>query len=162
MTDPEEIVKAEDIEECDSCPLFGNDCPGGWTSGGGGVPIEPPCASWNGDEEIYEGMYSQRRDYSEQELRWWRIDQKQKEREEAENKRKKEIEDAKKAVFSISKYGNAKTRYSEWNDGFEWWCVECHRWVHPWSLSMFNGIASTHCPRCGAGLAHSYLLEEEK
>ena len=42
---------AREIEDCDGCPLYGNDCPGGWTGGPNG-PIEPPCCSWNGDEEI--------------------------------------------------------------------------------------------------------------
>lgn len=34
------IVLAKDIEDCDSCPLKDHDCPGGWTSGGSGQPIE--------------------------------------------------------------------------------------------------------------------------
>ena len=48
---------AKDIDDCDNCPLRANDCVGGWTSGGDGLPVEPPCASWNGETEIYEGMY---------------------------------------------------------------------------------------------------------
>lgn len=55
----DEIKKASEIEDCTGCPLYGADCKGGWTSGAGGTPIEPPCCSWNGDEEIYEGMYSE-------------------------------------------------------------------------------------------------------
>ena len=46
------IVLAKDIEDCDSCPLKDHDCPGGWTSGGSGQPIEPPCCSWNDDTEV--------------------------------------------------------------------------------------------------------------
>lgn len=50
--------------------MYQNDCVGGWTSGGGGIPIESPCCSWNGEEEIYEGMYDNDYEYSEQELKW--------------------------------------------------------------------------------------------
>jgi len=41
----------------DDCPLHRNNCKGGWTSDGGGMPVEPPCTSWNDDTEVYEGMY---------------------------------------------------------------------------------------------------------
>lgn len=51
-------VSAMDIQDCSDCPLLYIDCPGGWTSGGGGTPIEPPCTSWVGDEVIYSGKYS--------------------------------------------------------------------------------------------------------
>lgn len=50
-------IKAKDINGCDDCPLKDNDCPGGWTSGAGGTPIEPPCCIWDDDTEVYEGMY---------------------------------------------------------------------------------------------------------
>lgn len=50
-------IFAKDIEDCDGCPLLDNDCVGGWTSGGGGEPIEPPCCSWNDDTLVYSGMY---------------------------------------------------------------------------------------------------------
>lgn len=49
---------AKDICDCSDCPLLNNDCPGGWTSGNGGYPIEPPCTSWKDDTLVYEGMYS--------------------------------------------------------------------------------------------------------
>ena len=48
---------AKDIDDCENCPLHKRDCVGGWTSGGGGTPIELPCTSWNEDDEIEEGMY---------------------------------------------------------------------------------------------------------
>ena len=51
------IIKAKDIHDCEDCPLLDDDCPGGWTSGTGGTPIEPPCCSWNNNDEIYKGMY---------------------------------------------------------------------------------------------------------
>jgi len=52
--------KAIDIIDCDGCPLYKKDCVGGWTSGGGGEPIEPPCTSWDKEDEISEGMYEYR------------------------------------------------------------------------------------------------------
>lgn len=51
---------ARDIIDCDSCPLYKNHCVGGWTSGEGGDPIEPPCTNWNDDDCIEEEMYSNR------------------------------------------------------------------------------------------------------
>lgn len=55
----DEAKKASEIEDCEDCPLYQSDCPGGWVGGPGGTPIEPPCCSWDGDEEIYEGMYAE-------------------------------------------------------------------------------------------------------
>ena len=46
-------MKLFEIEDCDECPIKDEGiCPGGWTSGAGGTPIEPPCTSWDGDEEV--------------------------------------------------------------------------------------------------------------
>lgn len=50
-------MKAKNINDCDECPLYKNDCVGGWNSDGGGLPIEPPCCSWNDEDEIKKGMY---------------------------------------------------------------------------------------------------------
>lgn len=50
-------MKAKDINDCEDCPLKDNDCQGGYTSGPNGLPIEPPCCSWNDDTDVYEGMY---------------------------------------------------------------------------------------------------------
>jgi len=55
-----DTIKAIDITDCESCPLHKKDCVGGWTSGGAGEPIEPPCTSWDGQDEIFEGMYENR------------------------------------------------------------------------------------------------------
>lgn len=66
--------------------MYQNDCVGGWTSGGGGVPIEPPCCSWNGEEEVYEGMYDNNYEYSEQELKWIKEECREKEIEKKEQK----------------------------------------------------------------------------
>lgn len=46
-------MKLGDIEDCSECPLKDEGlCPGGWTSGAGGTPIEPPCAGWDGEEDL--------------------------------------------------------------------------------------------------------------
>ena len=76
------------------------DCPGGWTGGPNG-PIEPPCCSWNGDEEIYEGMY-QERDYSPRELKWLQEEYDRKEAEKRETEHRARIEHLKEMVFGIS------------------------------------------------------------
>lgn len=156
-----EVVIAAQIEDCQGCPLYQEDCPGGWTSGPGGTPIEPPCTSWNGDEEIYAGMYEREVDYPLQSIRWAEEARARREQEEAERRRRKEIEDTREAVFSISKHGNAKRRKSEWHEWEDWFCPECNRWFHVGVLSFSNGIETTGCQRCGAPLAYSPLLEQE-
>lgn len=46
-------MKVSEIDGCDNCPLLEESiCPGGMTSGAGGIPIEPPCVSWNDDDDI--------------------------------------------------------------------------------------------------------------
>jgi len=58
MDETEDLIKkASEIEECEDCPLYKKDCPGGWTSDGTGQPIEPPCTSWNDDDEIYDAVF---------------------------------------------------------------------------------------------------------
>lgn len=56
LANKDDVVLAKDITDCSNCPLYKSECKGGWTSGGGGVPIEPPCTSWNDDDVIYDGM----------------------------------------------------------------------------------------------------------
>ena len=41
---------AIDITDCSECPLE-NECSGKT------IFTEPPCASWNDDDEIYSGMF---------------------------------------------------------------------------------------------------------
>lgn len=57
FTEDDEDIRAGDINDCDDCPLQGNDCPGGPTSDGNGNHIEPPCTTWNKDKRIFAGMY---------------------------------------------------------------------------------------------------------
>ena len=49
---------AQDIHDCSECPLYQHDCKGGWISGNGGNPIEPPCTSWSDDTIVFAGMYN--------------------------------------------------------------------------------------------------------
>ena len=49
---------SKDINDCDECPLFMNDCRGGFTSDGSGEPIEPPCFNWDDETLVTEHMYS--------------------------------------------------------------------------------------------------------
>lgn len=47
----EEIITMGDVVEsgdCSGCPLYNNECPGGWKCYGG-EPIEPPCCGWDDD-----------------------------------------------------------------------------------------------------------------
>jgi len=159
---PDDIY-AKDIESCSSCPIYGKDCPGGWTSGASGTPIEPPCTSWNDDTLVYEGMYADNdRGYSKQEMEWLRKEQTEREKQKRAEQRAKEIEEDKRLIAQNSKYPNACVRNSAWADGRDWFCPECHRWFHPGILSFTRGIAVVTCSRCGTGLAHSDLLEEEQ
>ena len=83
-----------DIEDCEQCPAFGEECQGGWTSGYGGEPIEPPCTSWDDDTDIEAWQerlqaYAQRLEDQEEAKR-----RKQKEREivNAKNREKRRME----------------------------------------------------------------------
>ena len=51
-------MKLSEIDDCSICPLPGEGlCPGGMACYGG-EPIEPPCTSWDGDEDV-EDILSQ-------------------------------------------------------------------------------------------------------
>lgn len=147
---------ASEITECEDCPLYKNDCPGGWTSGAGGTPIEPPCCSWNGDEIIYEGMYDyDPRDYSVQELEWERIDRENKEAKERQRK-----EDLEQQIREVSRYGNVKTEdVGELTD--KWLCPRCHNWFRAscWRVYRIKDIEVAYCPICDEKLAHCYELD---
>lgn len=154
----EKIIYASDITECEECPLYGHDCRGGWSSSGAGTPIEPPCCSWNGDEEIYEGMYDC--DYRDYEAAETSYKEKQAyEREEQEKQRKEEL---KRRLDYYDNYVNTKVK----DEGVvyeKWFCPHCRNWSYvDWSLqSMFDDIAITRCPICNTGLKHAYGLGGE-
>lgn len=156
--DEEKIIHASDITECEECPLCGHDCPGGWSSSGSGTPIEPPCCSWNGDEEIYEGMYDC--DYRDYEYAETSYKEKQaREREEQEKRRK---EDLRRRLDNYDDYVEAKVKYD--GEPYEkWYCPHCHNWryVGWWSMTMSDGIALTRCNICGTKLKYAYELGDE-
>lgn len=156
-----DVVLAKDVQDCESCPLYKHDCIGGWTSDGNGNPVEPPCTSWNDDDEVYEGMYADSvYEPSEQELKWEREEAERTEQERKKKRKVEEREDARKLVSLVSKYGNAKIRQTgELCD--DWYCPHCRRWFHAWHESCHSGIVETSCNYCGEPLAHSYLLDEK-
>lgn len=86
----DKVIYARDIDDCSVCPLCQKDCKGGWTSNGSGTPIEPPCTSWNGDEEIYEGMYDYDCDYWDYEYAEVSYKEKQTCEQEARERQRKE------------------------------------------------------------------------
>lgn len=45
------LKEFQEIGDCDVCPFMSEgECCGGWKSGAGGTPIEPPCCSWPDDD----------------------------------------------------------------------------------------------------------------
>ncbi len=101
-----------EIEDCEVCPLKEEGfCTGGWSSGAGGVPIEPPCASWNGDEDTDDLIDS----YRDMEHRFdmWADEEKKKKREKEEKAEKaafirswsrssvKRVNDIKKTIKAV-------------------------------------------------------------
>lgn len=102
-------MRASEIEDCESCPLLGNHCSGGVTGSPNGY-IEPPCTSWNPDDEISE------EDMDNEQCRYEQLLEKQWEEEE-KNKLAK-IEKQKRARESrlyvhieISQIKRLKKRY---------------------------------------------------
>jgi hypothetical protein len=155
-----EIILAKEIEDCSACPLYGYDCVGGYTTNGCGTPIEPPCCSWNGDEEIIRGMYENNPyEPSKAELQREReyLERKQLEKEEEAKKNRKE--ELVRKVNELSKFGNAKTRKG-FGLGDEWYCPHCNRWFKSSLESWYGGIGKTYCNRCGNTLAHAPELDE--
>lgn len=158
----DEVIYARDIDDCSVCPLCEKDCPGGWTSSPSGNPIEPPCTSWSGDEEIYEGMYDRYSDWELQDIKQRTAELIRQEQEEREKQQKDHIEYLERRISEYSNYGNMKTRYAgELLD--KWYCPRCHNWFYP------NGCATpdhdrdrieiARCPICNTRLAHSYELD---
>lgn len=159
MSVDDDVVLAKDIDGCESCPLYKHDCIGGWTSDGNGNPIEPPCTSWNDEDEIYEGMYENYAyEPSEQELKWEREELARKEKEQKQKRRIENEEEARRKLEESTRYGNAKIR--EGNElCYKWYCPHCHRWFNAWHESCHDGIVETSCNYCGERLAHSFLLD---
>ena len=95
------IMLAKDIEDCENCPLWEKDCHG-YTSDGQGNPVEPPCCSWNDEDEIYERMYDGRgeelADYYER----------------MESNNRKAI--AKRAAATRKKYSHLNEKYAKFKE----------------------------------------------
>ena len=153
----DEVIYARDIDDCSVCPLYKKDCLGGWTSNGCGTPIEPPCCSWNGDEEIYEGMYDcDYRDYEYAEVSY-----KEKQVREQEARERQHKEYLERRIAEYSNYGNVKIKPIRLLD--KWYCPRCHNWFYPnGCVSPYrdrDGIETSTCPICNTKLAHSYELD---
>ena len=86
-------MRLGDIEDCSECPLKDEGlCPGGWTSGAGGIPIEPQCAEWDEEEDVEDyisSVYASIAAREEYEDRLWKEKQeKQLKNENAKKKRR--------------------------------------------------------------------------
>lgn len=148
-------ILAKDITDCSECPLNGHDCTGYKCYGG--ALIEPPCCSWNGDEEIYKGMHdnAQYCEPSESDKEYFR----RKEQEDKEQKEREHKADLENQIRRYSKYGNAKIK-----DGGGltelWYCPHCHNWTTDAGWSYKRGdVYVFDCRICHTTLAHSYELD---
>ena len=157
----DEVKKASEIEDCSECPLYQADCPGGWSSDGTGQPIEPPCTSWDDDDEIYEGMYE---DYepSEAELERWREETARREKQRKEEEHRQEIDRLRRQVRSLTggEYKHIEFR----RNGTivdDWFCPYCQRWTHPDFESGHGGIVESWCRRCNKRMVFCSELERE-
>lgn len=156
-----EVIYARDIDDCSVCPLYEKDCSGGWTSGGGGTPIEPPCCSWSGDEEIYEGMYDRYSDWELQDIKQRTAELIRREQEAREKQQKDRKEYLQMRIAEYSNYGNVKIKTIRLLD--KWYCPRCHNWFYPNGCASpyrdRDGIETSICPICNTKLAHSYELD---
>lgn len=157
----DEVIYARDIDDCSNCPLCGKDCPGGWTSSPSGNPIEPPCASWNGDEEIYEGMYDRYSDWELEDIKQRTAELVRREQEEREKRQKERKEYLERRIAEYSNYGNVKIKPVRLLD--KWYCPRCHNWFYPNGCASpyrdRDGIETSICPICNTRLAHAYELD---
>lgn len=157
----DDIILAKDIKECEDCPLLHNDCCGGWTTNGNGTPIEPPCTSWNGDEEIYAGMYeylAYERDYSKQELKWFAEEQERRKQNKLKQKELAKKRRLQRLVNNLTPYGISKIRHTP-SICSAWHCNYCNKWVYPGAESWHDGIGEAVCYKCGNTMVHCGLLE---
>lgn len=92
-------MKLSEIDDCSICPLPGEGlCPGGMVCYGG-EPIEPPCTSWDGNEDVEDYIESVHASILEREEYEDRL------REEREKKKQKnEIAKRKRQYLNIYCY----------------------------------------------------------
>lgn len=85
-------MKAAEIEDCENCPLLEEGiCPGGMTSTPSGIPIEPPCCSFDDDTDLdqwIEDYYESQRQYDEYLDRKWEAEQEKERKSEKAKKRR--------------------------------------------------------------------------
>ena len=155
-------MKAKDITDCSECPLYENDCKGGMTSNGCGEPIEPPCCGWNEEDEITESMYSCK-PLSENEIAQMRYMQKSYDEELLKKEQDVALQERKhleKIVFNLNPKGISSLRKSSFDDGNDWYCNHCNKWVHPWWSHSHNCITETTCPKCNNTLVYCCEFDE--
>lgn len=108
-------MKLCEIEDCDECLIKDEGiCPGGWTSGAGGAPIEPPCTSWDGDEEVddyIEGYYASILAREEWEDRMWEEKQKRKRKNEIARRKRQYLK-----IYCIAERCEVKQLKKELNN----------------------------------------------
>ena len=83
-------MKLGDIEDCAGCPLS-DECRG--MTCYGGDPIEPPCTSWDPEEEIedfYDDVQAERLAHEEEIERQWQEEKERKRKNEIKQQRRKE------------------------------------------------------------------------
>ncbi|WP_281513505.1 hypothetical protein [Bacteroides acidifaciens] len=85
-------MKASEIEDCGNCPLLKEEiCPGGMTSSPSGMPIEPPCCSFDDNTDLdkwIEDYYDSQRRYEKYLDRKWEAEQEKKRKAEKAKKRR--------------------------------------------------------------------------
>lgn len=85
--------------DCSVCPFYNDTCPGGWKSGYGGVPIEPPCTGWDryDDDTTLDEIYD---DYERAQRAWERHLDEEYEIERALKEKKEKAAKTRKAMES--------------------------------------------------------------
>lgn len=152
-------IKAKDIHDCNDCPLYKEECSGGWTSGSGGEPIEPPCYSWNPEDETHNYEYEPEDYPTEDDVK--RLQELERiHNKEREDNRKREIERLTKLVHSKTKYGITKMKYYG-SIVWAYFCPNCNKWVYPTSEHSHHGICEATCPECGDTLVYCDILNQE-
>ena len=86
-------MKLGDIQDCEQCPLYKEECPGGMVSSAAGIPIEPPCTSWDEDQDLdyyMDGFYSSKMVYEDYQENLYITEEIKKEKQKIKNKRARE------------------------------------------------------------------------
>lgn len=88
----------KELDDCEQCPLMKEEiCPGGWSASPSGMPIEPPCCSFEDDTDLDKWIndyYENLSRYEERLDREWR----------AEREKKRKAEKAKRKRDYLKRY----------------------------------------------------------